>query len=170
MNVKISQWDAADYLATPEDIAHYLEAAFEDGDSSLIAAAIGDVARSKGMTEIAAETGLGRESLYKALSMDGNPGFAYVLSVLKALGLRLCPAVATVEANRSRKLSDSRNLGYAVSGTMRNPNVRKTSNFAAVSRDSERGNTRASGGGVDSNTSKNLRNTRDRKSAKSASG
>ena len=108
-NMKISQWDAADYLETPEDIAKYLEAAFEDGDSSLIAAAIGDVTRSKGMTLIAAETGLGRESLYKALSMDGNPGFAYVLSVLKALGLRLCPTVATVEANQSRNLSGSRN-------------------------------------------------------------
>ena len=54
-NMKISQWDAADYLETPEDIAHYLEAALEDGDSSLIAAAIGDVARSNGLTVIAAE-------------------------------------------------------------------------------------------------------------------
>lgn len=96
--MKISQWDAADYLETPEDVAHYLEAAFEDGDPSLIAAALGDVARSKGMTVIAAETGLGRESLYKALSPEGNPGFSYVLSVLDALGLRLCPVVANVDS------------------------------------------------------------------------
>ncbi len=164
MNVKISQWDAADYLETPEDIAHYLEAAFEDGDSSLIAAAIGDVARSKGMTVIAAETGLGRESLYKALSMDGNPGFAYVLSVLKAFGLRLCPAVATVEANQSRKLSGSRNLGYSASGTMRNSNVSKTFKFEAGSGRSHHKTTRGSSGDVDSNISKSKRKSRDKKS------
>ena len=170
MNVKISQWDATDYLDTPEDIAHYLEAAFEDGDSRLIAAAIGDVARSKGMTVIAAETGLGRESLYKALSMDGNPGFAYVLSVLKALGLRLCPAVETIESNQSRNFSGSRNLGYSASGTMRESNVSRKSNFAAASRRSQLKHKRTSGGSVDSNTSKKMRNTRDRKSRKSASG
>ena len=169
-SMKISQWDAADYLETPEDIAHYLEAAFEDGDSNLIAAAIGDVARSKGMTSIATETGLGRESLYKALSMDGNPGFAYVLSVLKALGLRLCPAVVTVAANQSRKLSSSRNLGCGVSGTMRNSNVSKRSDFPAVSGRSQHKITRGSGGSVDSKTSKTLRNSRDNKPAKSASG
>ncbi len=170
MNVKISQWDVADYLETPEDIAHYLEAVFEDGDSSLIAAAIGDVARSKGMTSIAAETGLGRESLYKALSMDGNPGFANVLSVLKALGLRLCPVVATVEANQSRKLSGSGNLGYGASGTMRGSSVSKTSEFTAGSGRWQRTDKIASRGNVVSGTAKPLRNTRDRKSTKSASG
>ena len=70
----------------------YLEAAFEDGDPQVIAGALGDVARSKGMTAVAAKAGLGRESLYKALSRDGNPGFATVLSVLAALGLRLHPS------------------------------------------------------------------------------
>ena len=69
-------WDASDYLATDEDVSAYLEAAFDDGDPHLIAAALGDIARSKGMTKIAAEAGMGRESLYKALSVDGNPGFA----------------------------------------------------------------------------------------------
>ena len=61
-------WDAADYLETKEDMAAYLEAALEDGDPALVVAALGDIARSKGMTNIARETGLGRESLYKALS------------------------------------------------------------------------------------------------------
>lgn len=82
-------WDAAAYLETEEDIVAYLEAAFEDGDPRLIAAALGDVARSKGMTKIAREAGLGRESLYKALSPDGNPEFATVLQVLRAQGLWL---------------------------------------------------------------------------------
>jgi probable addiction module antidote protein len=86
-------WDAADSLKSDEDIAHDLEAVFEDGDPQLIAAALGDIARSKGMTRIAEASGLGRESLYKALSPDGNPELATVLKVLRALGLKLKVAV-----------------------------------------------------------------------------
>ncbi|NJL51314.1 MAG: putative addiction module antidote protein [Hydrococcus sp. SU_1_0] len=88
-------WDAANHLETKEDIAAYLEAALEDGDSALIAAALGDIARSKGMTQISRDTGLGRESLYKALSVEGNPEFATILKVFRALGLRL--QVTTIE-------------------------------------------------------------------------
>jgi probable addiction module antidote protein len=73
-------WDAADHLKTKENIAAYLEAALEEGDPSLVGAALGDIAR---------RTGLGRESLYKSLSNQGNPEFATVLKVLQALGLRL---------------------------------------------------------------------------------
>ena len=87
-------WDAADHLESDEDVVAYLEAAFEDGDPALIAAALGDVARAKGMTKIAADAGLGRESLYKALSPTGNPEFATVLKVLRALGLGLRPTTA----------------------------------------------------------------------------
>ena len=87
--IQTQPWDAAEYLETTEDIVLYLEAAFEDGDPGLIAAALGDVARARGMTKVAAEAGLGRESLYKALSPDGNPEFATVLKVIRALGLRL---------------------------------------------------------------------------------
>lgn len=82
-------WDMAEHLETEEDMAAYLEAALEEGDPPLIAAALGDIARAKGMTQIARETGLGRESLYKALSPEGNPEFATVLRVVRALGLRL---------------------------------------------------------------------------------
>lgn len=82
-------WDAAEHLDTEEDMAAYLEAALEEGDASLVAAALGDIARAKGMTWIAKETGLGRESLYKALSPEGNPEFATVLKVVRSLGLRL---------------------------------------------------------------------------------
>ena len=82
-------WDPAEHLNTQEDIVAYLEAALGDGDSQLIASVLGDIARSKGMTEIARETGLGRESLYKALSPNGNPEFATVLKVIRALGIRL---------------------------------------------------------------------------------
>jgi probable addiction module antidote protein len=89
MALKTTRWDATDYLETKEDIAAYLDAVLEDGDPNLLKAALGDIARSKGMTEIAKEAGLSRPSLYKALSPDGNPEFATVASVLKALGLRL---------------------------------------------------------------------------------
>ncbi|MFC1544384.1 addiction module antidote protein [Gemmatimonadota bacterium] len=86
---KTRAWDAAEHLESDQDMAAYLEAALEEGDPSLVAAALGDIARAKGMTEIAREAGLGRESLYKALSPEGNPEFATVLKVVKALGLKL---------------------------------------------------------------------------------
>jgi len=82
-------WDAAEHLETPEDMAAYLEAALEDGDASLIAAALGDIARAKGMTQLSRDTGLRRESLYKALSPSGHPEFATILKVIQALGLKL---------------------------------------------------------------------------------
>lgn len=84
----VRPWDPAEHLATAEDMAAYLEAALEDGDSALVAAALGDIARAKGMTQVARDAGLGRESLYKALSPEGNPEFATILKVLTALGLR----------------------------------------------------------------------------------
>jgi probable addiction module antidote protein len=87
-------WDVAEHLETDEDMAAYLEAALEEGDAALVAAALGDIARAKGMSQIAQETGLGRASLYKALSPEGNPEFATVLKVLRALGLRLHATVA----------------------------------------------------------------------------
>jgi len=82
-------WDPAEHLLSDEDMAAYLEAALEEGDASLFAAALGDIARAKGMSQLARETGLGRESLYKALSPTGNPEFATILRVVSALGLRL---------------------------------------------------------------------------------
>lgn len=89
-------WDPADHLRTDEDMAAYLEAALEEGDPTLVAAALGDIARAKGMTQVAREAGLGRESLYKALSPAGNPEFATILKVVAALGLQLhaTPAAA----------------------------------------------------------------------------
>ncbi len=86
---RTKSWDAAEHLKSDEEMAAYLEAALEDGDPALVAAALGDIARAKGMTEIAREAGLGRESLYKALSPGGNPEFATILKVIRALGLRL---------------------------------------------------------------------------------
>jgi len=82
-------WDITRYLDSDEAIAAYLDAVLEEDDPAFLAAALGDVARAKGMTQIARETGLGRESLYKALSESGNPEFGTVLKVMRALGLKL---------------------------------------------------------------------------------
>lgn len=86
---RTSIWDAADHLKTHADMEAYLEAALEENDPALIAAALGDIARAKGMTQIAQKTGLGRESLYKALSAQGNPEFSTIVKVINALGLHL---------------------------------------------------------------------------------
>lgn len=89
--ITTSLWDASEHLETDEDMLMYLEAAFEDGDPALISAVLGDIARAKGMSQIAEKTGLGRTSLYKALSPEGHPDFATVLKVIHALGIQLQP-------------------------------------------------------------------------------
>ena len=91
---KTKPWDPAEHLKTEKDMVAYLEAALENDDPALVAAVLGDIARAKGMTDIAREAGLGRESLYKALSREGNPEFSTVLKVVRALGLRLHAAAA----------------------------------------------------------------------------
>ena len=89
--IKLRKWDSAEHLKTDEDIVHYLEACLEEAgdDAAFIAKALGTIARAKGMTQLAKETGLGRESLYKALSGEGNPSFATILKVTSALGIKL---------------------------------------------------------------------------------
>jgi probable addiction module antidote protein len=89
MTIETRDWDVVEHLDTPERIAAYIEAVLEDGDPVLISAAIGDVARARGMAQIAAESGRSCESLYRALSEKGNPQLDTLVSVLKAIGLRL---------------------------------------------------------------------------------
>lgn len=92
--IKTRKWDVLDHLKTKKDMAAYLEAVLEDGDPALIAA-LGDIACAKGgIAKIARETGLGRESLYKALSPEGNPEFSTILKVMRALGLQFHAAPA----------------------------------------------------------------------------
>ncbi len=97
-------YDTANYLKSIDDIAGYLEAVLEDGDPELVAAALGDIARAKGMTQLARATGLGRESLYKALSANGNPEFATVLKVVRALGMTLTAAPMRERPRKPRRL------------------------------------------------------------------
>jgi probable addiction module antidote protein len=96
MALKTTRWDSAEYLKTDEDIAAYLDAVLEEDDPALVTHALGVIARAKGMSQIARETGLGRESLYKALSPEGNPEFATIVKVLKALGLQLHASPRTI--------------------------------------------------------------------------
>ncbi|MCL8000194.1 putative addiction module antidote protein [Brucella sp. 21LCYQ03] len=89
MALETTRFDVLDHLKTPEDRIAYLEAAFEDGDSKDIAMALGDIARSLGMTNVAKEAGVTREALYKALSEKGDPKLSTLLGVMKALGIHL---------------------------------------------------------------------------------
>lgn len=88
---KTTKYDVAEHLRTPEEMAAYLEACLEEsqGDGAFVAKALGDIARAKGMSQIARDTGLSRESLYKALSGDRMPSFDTILKVVQALGLEL---------------------------------------------------------------------------------
>jgi probable addiction module antidote protein len=88
---KTTKYDVAEHLRTPEEMAAYLEACLEEanGDAAFIAKALGDIARAKGMTQVARDAGLSRESLYKALSGERSPGLDTVLKVIQALGLKL---------------------------------------------------------------------------------
>jgi probable addiction module antidote protein len=94
--LKLRKWDNAEYLKTEEDMVAYLDACMEEAgdDAAFIAAALGDIARARGMTQLARDAGLGRESLYKALSGEGNPSFSTILKVVHALGMRLHSAPA----------------------------------------------------------------------------
>ncbi|GAB3503634.1 putative addiction module antidote protein [Curvibacter fontanus] len=87
--IKTRPFDMANYLQSEEDIAEYLRQVLEEGDAALLAAALGDVARASNMAQLARDTGLSREGLYKALSADGNPSMATVMKVMKAMGLKL---------------------------------------------------------------------------------
>ncbi len=86
MAMTIRRWDASDYLETTEDMLAYLDEAARSGDPALLRAALGDIAKAKGMAEIARAAGVGRESLYKSLSSTGNPSFQTIVKVIDALG------------------------------------------------------------------------------------
>lgn len=96
MTIKLRKWDVVDQLNTEEDMRLYFEACLEEdpGDGSLIRSALGDIARARGMTQLARDTGLAREGLYKALSPEGNPEFSTIMKVVKALGLKFSSTMA----------------------------------------------------------------------------
>lgn len=109
MTEKFTRWEAADYLENEEDMALYLDACLDEdpGDGSLVRAALGDIARARGMTQLARDTGLTREGLYRALSPTGNPEFSTMLKVIKALRIRLhaTPTTAAKPRRTTRKKS-----------------------------------------------------------------
>lgn len=87
--MRTSEWDAAAYLESEEDIAAYLTAVVDEGDAALLQEALGDIARARGMSGVARQVGVGRESLYKSLSPGGNPSFQTIVKVIGALGLKM---------------------------------------------------------------------------------
>lgn len=99
MKTKTTKYDVAEHLRTPIEMAAYLEASIEEanGDATFIAKALGDIVRAKGMTEVARETGLSRESLYKSLSGERSPKFDTILKVIRALGLELHADVVSIK-------------------------------------------------------------------------
>ena len=100
--LKTARYDAAEYLETDEDIAAYLNAVLDEGDPALLVSALGNIARAKGMTKLARDTGLTRASLYKALSLDGNPEFNTIMKVASALNIKL-EAVTPIRRNKTAK-------------------------------------------------------------------
>ena len=100
MTIKTSQFDVADYLDNEKMLAEYLSAILENGDTSLLISAIGDIAKAKGMSQIALASGLGRESLYKALNPTAKPRFETIVKVLKSLGLSLQLSSAGLEPTK----------------------------------------------------------------------
>lgn len=109
---KTTPWDVAEHLRTLEEMAAYLEACLEEaeGDAAFIAKALGDIARAKGMTQVARDAGLSRESLYKALSGDRSPGFDTILKVIGALGLQLHAVTAQNPMSKPDAPADPQNL------------------------------------------------------------
>ncbi|MGK9339897.1 addiction module antidote protein [Sinorhizobium meliloti] len=99
MAVKTKAWDTSEHLDSEEMIFAYMNEALQDGDPALFAAALGDVARARGMTHIARAAGVSRESLYKALSAEGHPEFATIMKVLKAMKLRITVSADTTDGN-----------------------------------------------------------------------
>lgn len=89
MALTVEAWDPSEHLETQDDVVAYLNAALEDGDPALLQAALGDIAKARGMSSIAREAGVGRESLYKSLRIDGNPSWQTITKVLAALDIRL---------------------------------------------------------------------------------
>ena len=100
MTTDTRPYDSARYLDSEDTIEEYLAAAFEDGDPKGIAHALGVIARARGMTQLSRDTGIARESLYRALSGEGNPEFATIMKVMAALGLRITPTIRQGTAGR----------------------------------------------------------------------
>ena len=100
-----TRYDVAEHLRTPKEMAAYLEACLEEagGDAAFVAKALGDIARAKGMSQVARDAGLSRESLYKALSGERSPGFDTILRVIAALGIKLHAEAANVDSSQSQQ-------------------------------------------------------------------
>jgi len=107
-----TKYEVSEHLRTPQEMAAYLEMCIEEanGDASFIAKALGDIAKAKGMSQVARDSGLSRESLYKALSGEGSPGFDTILKVIGALGIKLHAEAAPLPKLTAQQKQSSRSL------------------------------------------------------------
>lgn len=130
MKTEITEFDISEHLSDEESIAEYLTAIMEENDTRMLLSAIGDIAKAKGMSKIASESGLGRESLYKALNENAKPRFDTVLKVLEALGVNISFSAKHVEEQRparkkTRRKKSDKQLPPARAGKRFRPGVRQ---------------------------------------------
>lgn len=184
MGIKLKKWDVVDHLKDEEAMVLYLEACFEEdpGDGSLIRAALGDIARARGMAQLARDTGLSREGLYKALSPEGNPEFSTVVKVINGLGLKLNAAhPGPVQVMRSlipsKELKMAKNtkqsgtkVTHQAAKTLANPNASATAKSLAASVVSQAHTGKETGKAMETKASKALQSGTSSKATKSLAG
>lgn len=184
MNIKLSKWDAVDHLNSEEEMNLYLEACFEEdpGDGSLIRAALGDIARARGMAQLARNTGLSREGLYKALSPEGNPEFSTVVKVINGLGLRMQAAslssgriLSNLIPSKEQKMPKNakrsgENVTHQAAKTLSNPNASATAKSLAASVIAQAHTSKETGKAMEAKASKVLQSDKFSDATKSLAG
>lgn len=184
MGINLKKWDVVDHLKDEEAMNLYLGACFEEdpGDGSLIRAALGDIARARGMAQLARDTGLSREGLYKALSPEGNPEFSTVVKVIRGLGLRMhtaSPSSGQVISNlipskESRMAKNAKQSGAQVTHqaakTLSNPNASATAKSLAASVVAQAHTGKETGKAMEAKASKVLKSEKFSDATKSLAG
>lgn len=184
MGIKLNKWDAVDHLKTEEDMNLYLGACFEEdpGDGSLIRAALGDIARARGMAQLARDTGLSREGLYKALSPEGNPEFSTVVRVINGLGLKMHAAslssgrvISNLNPPKEPRMTKSAKqsgakVTHQAAKTLSNPNASATAKSLAASVVAQAHTGKETGKAMEAKASKVLQSDKFSNATKSLAG
>ena len=182
--IKLNKWDVVNHLKSDEDVALYLEACLEEdpGDGSLVRAALGDIARARGMAQLARDTGLSREGLYKALSREGNPEFSTVMRVIQALGLKLqavnprpVPVIPNFIPSEEEKMTKNNKqsgakVAHQAAKTLANPSASATAKSLAGSVVSQAHTGKETGKTMEAKASKVLQSEKFSTATKSLAG
>lgn len=184
MGIKLKKWDVVDHLKDEEAMRLYLESCFEEdpGDGSLIRAALGDLARARGMVQLARDTGLSREGLYKALSPEGNPEFSTVVKVINGLGMKLQASQppplnvrhAHISSKEVKMAKNTKQSGAKVTQQaakiLANPSSSATARSLAASVVSQAHSSKETGKAMETKASKALQSDKSSKATKSLAG